>query len=240
MPSPGASGSTLVVGGDGRYYSEDVRSLSLACAGACFLRLTPLCLFVCSACRRSSSLLLAMVCFQYLYTSAQQSFIATFPYRREQAHHWQERRLLHTCRFAYDQIAKGHWRHPSHCIPQPWWSRRSVGIPSSPHFPSCLCLTLSLHWPPADFGIKYNVSNGGPAPENVTDKIFEVTKIISSYKLIDLPAVRRHHVLNLYTSYKNAPTDINVVFASHFFPILPGRPLKAWRAKGWTFGHRDR
>lgn len=28
MPSPGAKGATLVVGGDGRYYSEDV-SLSV-------------------------------------------------------------------------------------------------------------------------------------------------------------------------------------------------------------------
>jgi len=41
--------------------------------------------------------------------------------------------------------------------------------------------------PNNDFGIKYNVSNGGPAPENVTDKIFEKTKTISSYKVIDLP-----------------------------------------------------
>ncbi|KAI8971270.1 phosphoglucomutase [Trametes punicea] len=40
--------------------------------------------------------------------------------------------------------------------------------------------------PNADFGIKYNVSNGGPAPENVTNKIFEKTKSISSYKVIEL------------------------------------------------------
>ncbi|KAI0311109.1 hypothetical protein OF83DRAFT_1069367 [Amylostereum chailletii] len=43
--------------------------------------------------------------------------------------------------------------------------------------------------PNADFGIKYNVENGGPAPENVTDQIFAKTKTISSYKIIDLPAV---------------------------------------------------
>lgn len=41
--------------------------------------------------------------------------------------------------------------------------------------------------PNNDFGIKYNVSNGGPAPENVTNKIYEKTKTISSYKVIDLP-----------------------------------------------------
>jgi phosphoglucomutase len=44
--------------------------------------------------------------------------------------------------------------------------------------------------PKADFGIKYNISNGGPAPESVTDKVFEITKTLTSYKLIDLPEVR--------------------------------------------------
>jgi phosphoglucomutase len=43
--------------------------------------------------------------------------------------------------------------------------------------------------PDNDFGIKYNVSNGGPAPENVTDKIYERTKTITSYKVLDAPEV---------------------------------------------------
>ena len=43
--------------------------------------------------------------------------------------------------------------------------------------------------PNADFGIKYNVENGGPAPENVTEKIFEKTKTIKSYKVIELPPI---------------------------------------------------
>lgn len=43
--------------------------------------------------------------------------------------------------------------------------------------------------PNADFGIKYNMENGGPAPEGVTNKIFEITKTISSYKLADVPDV---------------------------------------------------
>lgn len=30
--------------------------------------------------------------------------------------------------------------------------------------------------PKGDFGIKYNVSNGGPAPEKITDRIFSETK----------------------------------------------------------------
>ena len=43
--------------------------------------------------------------------------------------------------------------------------------------------------PNADFGIKYNVSNGGPAPENITNQIYEKTKTISSYKVLDAPEV---------------------------------------------------
>jgi phosphoglucomutase len=35
----------------------------------------------------------------------------------------------------------------------------------------------------ADFGLKYNTPNGGPAPENVTDRIFEATKSITEYRI---------------------------------------------------------
>ncbi|PZQ49297.1 MAG: alpha-D-glucose phosphate-specific phosphoglucomutase [Rhodovulum sulfidophilum] len=41
--------------------------------------------------------------------------------------------------------------------------------------------------PTEDFGIKYNASNGGPAPEKVTDLIFEKTKTISEYRILDAP-----------------------------------------------------
>lgn len=43
--------------------------------------------------------------------------------------------------------------------------------------------------PDNDFGIKYNVSNGGPAPESVTNKIYEKTKTIKKYKIINAPQV---------------------------------------------------
>ncbi|PZO19623.1 MAG: alpha-D-glucose phosphate-specific phosphoglucomutase [Leptolyngbya foveolarum] len=39
--------------------------------------------------------------------------------------------------------------------------------------------------PEGDFGVKYNVSNGGPAPEKVTSAIFEHTKSISEYQITD-------------------------------------------------------
>ncbi|KAF8404036.1 hypothetical protein HHK36_008912 [Tetracentron sinense] len=44
--------------------------------------------------------------------------------------------------------------------------------------------------PHEDFGIKYNMENGGPAPEAITDKIYENTKTIKEYFIAeDLPDV---------------------------------------------------
>lgn len=39
--------------------------------------------------------------------------------------------------------------------------------------------------PHEDFGIKYNTDNGGPAPEKITDRIFEVSKSITEYRIVD-------------------------------------------------------
>ncbi|KAK0526875.1 Phosphoglucomutase-2 [Tilletia horrida] len=43
--------------------------------------------------------------------------------------------------------------------------------------------------PENDFGIKLNLSNGGPAPESVTNDIYERTTSITSYKIVDGPEV---------------------------------------------------
>ena len=40
-----------------------------------------------------------------------------------------------------------------------------------------------------DFGIKYNVSNGGPAPEGITEAIFSRSKQLDRYILFDAPDV---------------------------------------------------
>lgn len=40
--------------------------------------------------------------------------------------------------------------------------------------------------PNADFGVKYNSANGGPAPEAVTDAIFARTRTITEYRKLDV------------------------------------------------------
>ena len=41
--------------------------------------------------------------------------------------------------------------------------------------------------PTEDFGIKYNIGNGGPAPERITEAIYERTKQIDEYRILDAP-----------------------------------------------------
>lgn len=43
--------------------------------------------------------------------------------------------------------------------------------------------------PEGDFGIKYNIDNGGPAPEKVTEAIYTRSKEIDSYKILEAPDV---------------------------------------------------
>jgi phosphoglucomutase len=47
--------------------------------------------------------------------------------------------------------------------------------------------------PDADFGIKYNIHNGGPAPESVTETIYAETQKISRFLAMDSPAIDIDH-----------------------------------------------
>lgn len=61
--------------------------------------------------------------------------------------------------------------------------------------------------PSEDFGIKYNIGNGGPAPEKITEAIFERSKIISEYKIADAPDID----LDMAGSFALAGMTVEVV-----------------------------
>jgi len=48
--------------------------------------------------------------------------------------------------------------------------------------------------PKGDFGIKFNTANGGPAPENITDAIYQNTLSISEYKIVDCDDIDLNNV----------------------------------------------
>ncbi len=61
--------------------------------------------------------------------------------------------------------------------------------------------------PTEDFGIKYNIGNGGPAPEKITDAIFAHTKTISTYKIADVADVN----LDEIGTFKVAGMEVQVI-----------------------------
>jgi len=61
--------------------------------------------------------------------------------------------------------------------------------------------------PTEDFGIKYNIGNGGPAPERITEAIFARSKVIDHYKIIEAADID----LNTLGTAKVGDTEI-VVF----------------------------
>lgn len=61
--------------------------------------------------------------------------------------------------------------------------------------------------PKEDFGIKYNLANGGPAPESVTNKMYEYSKTITEYKIADIPDVD----ISTIGTQKYGPLEVEVV-----------------------------
>ncbi|KFH71296.1 phosphoglucomutase, partial [Podila verticillata NRRL 6337] len=75
--------------------------------------------------------------------------------------------------------------------------------------------------PDNDFGIKYNMSNGGPAPEAVTEKIYEITQKLTSYKEVqlapvDLSTIGTQHVGDLEVEIVDSVADYVVLLKNIF------------------------
>ncbi|WP_139790573.1 alpha-D-glucose phosphate-specific phosphoglucomutase [Rhizobium rhizosphaerae] len=61
--------------------------------------------------------------------------------------------------------------------------------------------------PTEDFGIKYNIGNGGPAPEKITDAIYARTKSIEAYKIADVADVN----LDIEGTHEIAGMQVSVI-----------------------------
>ena len=63
-----------------------------------------------------------------------------------------------------------------------------------------------------DFGIKFNIANGGPAPTSFTDKVFEESKTISAYQITDsadivLSELGSYHIEEMKIEVINSVSD---------------------------------
>ncbi len=75
--------------------------------------------------------------------------------------------------------------------------------------------------PDEDFGIKYNVSNGGPAPEKYTDAFFKRSQVIDNYKSspleeIDLDRIGSRQIDNIKITIIDPVTDYAELMQSIF------------------------
>jgi phosphoglucomutase len=61
--------------------------------------------------------------------------------------------------------------------------------------------------PNEDFGIKYNIGNGGPAPEKITDAIFARSKVIDRYKIVEVDDID----LDQIGSFNVAGMEVEVI-----------------------------
>lgn len=80
--------------------------------------------------------------------------------------------------------------------------------------------------PHEDFGVKFNMSNGGPAPEGVTEAMFQRTTTITEYKMldahdVDLGAVGRHHLGGMIVDVVDPVSDYAALMETLFdFPAI--------------------
>jgi phosphoglucomutase len=75
--------------------------------------------------------------------------------------------------------------------------------------------------PDGDFGIKYNIENGGPAPEKITEAMFANTQALSAYHIsdagpVDLDQPGRTHLENMVVEVIDPVADYSELMARLF------------------------
>ncbi|KAF1813019.1 Phosphoglucomutase, first 3 domain-containing protein [Eremomyces bilateralis CBS 781.70] len=67
--------------------------------------------------------------------------------------------------------------------------------------------------PTEDFGIKYNLSNGAPAPESVTNKMFSTSKDLTSYKIANIPDIDIDNI----GSKTYGPLEVEIIHSTDLY-----------------------
>ena len=87
-----------------------------------------------------------------------------------------------------------------------------------------------------DFGIKYNISNGGPAPEKITEAIFAHSKSIESYKIVEAPDVDLDTLgETIVGGAKVRVFDPVAIYKALMESLFDFAAIKAMFANGFTF-----
>jgi phosphoglucomutase len=89
--------------------------------------------------------------------------------------------------------------------------------------------------PQGDFGIKYNVGNGGPAPEKITEAVFARSRVIDRYLTSDAPAID----LATLGTQKSGDMSVEVIdsvddYAALMQTLFDFPAIKAMFAGGFT------
>jgi phosphoglucomutase len=89
--------------------------------------------------------------------------------------------------------------------------------------------------PDGDFGIKYNIANGGPAPEKITEAIYEQTRVLSQYRSSDNPDLD----LDAVGSARIEQMDVEVIdpvadYAALMADLFDFAAIKALFASGFS------
>lgn len=89
--------------------------------------------------------------------------------------------------------------------------------------------------PDGDFGIKYNIGNGGPAPEKITEAVFARSKVIDRYLISDAPDVD----LSTVGMQKSGDMTVEVIdpvadYAALMQTLFDFPAIQAMFARGFT------
>ena len=89
--------------------------------------------------------------------------------------------------------------------------------------------------PDGDFGIKYNIGNGGPAPEKITDAVFARSKVIDRYLINDAPDID----LSTIGTQKSGDMTVEVIdpvtdYAALMQSLFDFPAIQAMFANGFT------